>query len=56
MCLFHKWSKWEIIYQNGNPRNYADGFRSIVMEVVQKKQCTKCGYVKFDITTSEKFV
>lgn len=50
MCLFHKWSNWEVTYENQYSKSNNYGMRYLCIEIVQKKHCVKCGYVKTDVS------
>ena len=50
MCIFHNWTKWEV--QSDRKINYTTimGIKGILREVVQVRECTKCGLKKYKIT------
>lgn len=49
MCLpfFHNWTKWTVV--SDKYKSYATllGITGTVREIVQKRTCKDCGYVKY---------
>jgi hypothetical protein len=52
MCLFHKWGKWEeysqqmIVYPGIFSSKENRGNPVEIVEMWQKRTCTKCGYTQ----------
>jgi hypothetical protein len=42
MCIFHKWTKWKVISDR------KAGFT--IRQIIQMKECEKCGLQKFKTT------
>jgi len=50
MCIFHKWGKWEILSDKKMHYKTPLGEKGILREIVQVKECSKCGLRKYKIT------
>ena len=50
MCIFHKWTKWEVSSDRMIRYSTTLGDSGTLREIVQVKECTKCGLKKFKTT------
>ena len=47
MCIFHNWTKWEVSSDRMVNFTTIAGGSGVLREIVQVKECTKCGLKKF---------
>ena len=53
MCFFHSWSNWKIDSDKIVSYTTVMGGRGRVREVIQSKQCSKCGLIKYNVQDIE---